>query len=821
MTATGPHDEDAYGDDGTYGDEGAYGDEIAVVGMGIAVPGACDPDEFWKLLCGDRPVFEEPGDRFRLDDFWSADPAAEDRGYVRTSGFLHDFRPHPALAREIASGAFSAAGLNPLWLRHCLLQAGDTVTARDTDRFAYYVGGSSIVGQRTDEAVLTESVARHTAEHRHPDDPARRAEAEERLRGLLGRHYGHGSGRPRDTLADRAARTAAAGLLPDDCEFSVVDTACSSSLYAISRGVTSLLAGDSDIAYCGGVSAVTPRYNITFAKLRGLSRTENVRVFDQEADGTLFSDGAGIVALKRLDRALKDGDAVLGVLLGFGGSSDGRGTAIYAPNPAGQRRCLDRARQAARLTADAVDWVVAHGTGTAVGDAVELRTLAEATGPEGVWCGSNKSLLGHTGWSAGVVSVIELLTALRQGAIPAQRGYTEPEAQAEAGAERGAEHEGRVRIPVTDVPWPTNGTRPRVGGVSSFGFGGTNAHLLVADRAPAPSARPAPHPGNDPVVLLAWSAHLPGDPGPAELARLVREGRVPGPRTFGAAYPAPSFQDVRLPPPTVRATDPSQLMGLRVAALFIAEHGELWAPTRATTGVVAAATGPSPSAMDHLVRCYATEVDRVLEGPDRAAFADCLAEIRSRTQATTKDTLPGIMPNVIAARIANRHDLGGSTMLVDSGATSGLTAVHTAVRQLDRGELDMALVLGVSPTGRPEFARFMGIDPQRVAEGAFLLALSRESTARAQGLSPLARLTSAWPATPHAPADITGGATTGETFLAADGVLGVLRALHAPTADGAEVTVGPMPGEAGPVITLARTADGSAPSAGPQDKDSR
>lgn len=787
-------------------EQGAYGEGVAVVGMGIAVPGACDPDEFWKLLCGDRPVFEEPADRYPLDDFWSADPAAEDRGYVRTSGFLHDFRPHPRLAAEIAGGAFSAAGQNPLWLRHCLLQAGDTVTARDTDRYAYYVGGSTVVGQRTDEAALTESVARHTAAHRHPDDPARRAEAEERLRDLLGRHYGHGSGPPRDTLPDRVARAAAAGLLPDDCEFAVVDTACSSGLYAISQGITSLLAGDSDIAYCGGVSAVTPRYNVAFAKLRGLSRSGDVRVFDQAADGTLFSDGAGIVALKRLDRAVEDGDPVLGVLLGFGGSSDGRGTAIYAPNPAGQRRCLDRARQSAGVAADAVDWVVAHATGTAVGDAVEVRTLAEVTGPDGVWCGSNKSLLGHTGWSAGVVSVIELLTALRHGAIPAQRRYTEPAAEPAAGS---TERTGdRVRIPVTDVPWHEGGTRPRIGGVSSFGFGGTNAHLLIADRAPAPQPpRPAPAPETDPVVLLAWSAHLPGDPDPAALARLVREGRLPGPRTFGADYPAPPFQDVRLPPATVRATDPSQLMALRATALFIAEHGELWAPTRATTGVIAAATGPSPSAMDHLVRCYAEEVDRVLDGADRAAFADCLAEIRSRTQATTKDTLPGIMPNVIAARVANRHDLGGSTMLVDTGATSGLTAVHTAVRHLSRGLLDMALVLGVSPTGRPEFARFMGIDPPRVAEGAFLLALSRQSTARAHGLTPLARLASAWPARGGAAADAD--RDTDATFLAADGILGVLRALHTGTTDGADVAVGPAPGEAGPVITLARTADGA------------
>lgn len=270
---------------------------------------------------------------------------------------------------------------------------------------------------------------------------------------------------------------------------------------------------------------MSPRYNVTFAKLRGLSPTGDVRAFDRGADGTLFADGAGMVALKRLDRVIEDDDPVFGVLLGFGGSADGRGTAIYAPNPDGQRQCLDRAWQAAGLTADDIDWVVAHGTGTTVGDAVELRTLAAAAEKGSLSCGSNKSLLSHSAWSSGAVSVIELLMALRQETIPAQRRFTEPEDAAETGKV--------VQVPVADVPWPWDDRRPRVGGVSAFGFGGTNAHLLIGDRAPAQPDRPAEAEAEetDPVVLLAWTAHLPGDPSLEELTRFLRGGGVPGPRT--------------------------------------------------------------------------------------------------------------------------------------------------------------------------------------------------------------------------------------------------------------------------------------------------
>ncbi|MDG4830639.1 beta-ketoacyl synthase N-terminal-like domain-containing protein [Solwaraspora sp. WMMD1047] len=772
---------------------------MAVVGMGIAVPGASDPEEFWKLVCGGSPVFDEPRQRYALENFWSADADAQDRSYSRVSGFLHNFRPHPRLAREIAAGTFDTGEQNPVWLRHCLLQAGDTCTARGTDRYAYYVGSSTLAGQRTDEAALIESVALHTAEHRPGVGPAgQNGTDRERLRGLLQRHYGHGGATPMDTLPHRVARTAATGLLPDDCEFAVVDAACSSSLYTIALGARSLLAGDCDIAYCGGVSGVSPRYNITFAKLRGLTRSGDVRVFDRDADGTLFSDGAAVVALKRLDRALADADPVLGVLLGFGGSADGRGTAIYAPNPNGQRRCLDLAWRDAGVTADDIDWVVAHGTGTTVGDAVELRTLADASRPVTLRCSSHKSLFGHSAWSSGAVSVIELLMALRQEKIPAQHRFAEPAPAAESG--RG------VCVPVVETPWPRDDRRSRIGGVSAFGFGGTNAHLLIGDRAPAGSARSAVIGDSDPVVLLAWTAHLPGDPDTEELARFVRGGPVPGPRTFGASYPAPPFEDMRLPPPTVRATDPAQLMALRTMALFIAEHGELWSSMRASTGVVAATSGPPVSGADNLVRCYAAEVADLLDGADRTAFDEFLNELRSTTPPTTKDTLPGLLPNIIAARIANRHDLGGGTMLTDTGSTSGLTAVHTAVRLLAWQELDMALVLGVSPTSRPDFASLIGVDPERVAEGAFLMALSRESVALAHGLDPLARLTSTWSTTPHPPhTSPIGSGLQGMTFLGADGVLAVLRAVYA---GGDHAVVGPKSDEAGPVITLSPTAKG-------------
>jgi hypothetical protein len=334
--------------------------QIAVVGMGIAVPRADSPEAFWNLLNEGQPVFSEPGDRYSLDAFWSDDQHAEDRAYARTSGFLTGLHrhPRPRLAAEITEGRFGPRDRETVWLRHCLLQARDHVAVRDGDRHALLVGGSVVASQCLDEAIVTESVAWNVAARLSACDPRPSLTDVARLRAGMSQHFGGQTDDPGRLLPDRMIRSAAAGLLPADADAIIVDAACASSLYSVDLGIKLLTQGRCDIAYCGGVFSVTPRYNVAFSKLGGLTRTGRVRSFDRAADGTLFSDGSAIVALKTLDRALDDGDPVLGVVAGFGASSDGRGKAIFAANPAGQIRCVQRARDAAGLTAADIDWVI-------------------------------------------------------------------------------------------------------------------------------------------------------------------------------------------------------------------------------------------------------------------------------------------------------------------------------------------------------------------------------------------------------------------------------------------------------------------------------
>jgi len=737
---------------------GGADDLVAVVGMGVAVPGACSPGELWRTVNGGRDVFSEPGDRFDLGRFWSEDRREPDRTYARRAGYLHDFRPHPAL-REAEEDAGPGRDEAVRWLRHAVLQARSGVRVGPGYRCGAYVGAWPGGSQSLVESVLVELLARSA-----PDE-----EQAGRVRAALLDHYRHAVALDRAAGPDAVVRSAFAGLAERVAEAFVVDTACASSLYAVDLGSKALLAGECEIAYCGGVNVVDPTMAVMFAKLSGLSPRGRVRAFTGASDGTLFSDGAGLVALKTLRRARADGDTVLGVLLGFGAAADGRGKSISAPNPAGQRRAVQRARAVNGVEAEQVDWVVAHGTGTPTGDGVESQVLT-ALGPDsGQWCSSNKPVFGHTGWNAGVLSLMHALLGLRNGWIPGQLGAEEP-GNGTSGA--------RVRVPGRAVRFAPRQDGRRTVGVSAFGFGGTNAHLLVADRPDTGGLRSGPPGRPDPgqPVLVAWSAHLPGEPPTTSVRDWLRGTAAPPGAAFPRPYPAPAPADVRLSKRTLPVVDPCQLMALQAAARLVAEHGEVWADLRETTGVIAAHTGMPRGLVGTAVRCYARDaawlLDRRGADPAFSHVARALERTRQRFPATTEDSQAGVLPNVIASRIAARYDLHGPCMAVDAGRDSALAALRVAHRYLGTGELDLALIVAVNGNGSTGNAVLAGLGPTPLGEGAFLLAVTTSRTAAERGLPVLARLS--FDAAPRERPPTT----EERSYLAADHALALLRAVE-------------------------------------------
>jgi NAD(P)-dependent dehydrogenase (short-subunit alcohol dehydrogenase family)/3-oxoacyl-(acyl-carrier-protein) synthase len=764
-------------------------DPVVVVGMGLAVPGANSPEEYWQLLVGGAELFvETPADRWDASAFYSADAAVEDKAYQTRSGFITGFEPDPGLAAEIEAGSVGGE-YTTRWLRHSLHQALRGVRLGDGQRVVFTVGYTADGSQHLEEAaVLAGATRMFDAAAADIADPRVRDDTVAAFREALERHLRRGTGDASAYLPDRVARNAMAGLLPDETQLFVVDTACSSSLYAVDLGMRSLLLGDCDVAVSGGAFALGPRGAVLFSRLHGLSTGGAVRSLDRGADGVLFSDGAGVVVLKRLSRAVADGDRILGVLRGSGSSSDGKGKAIYAPSTQGQQLAVERALDAANVRPNDLDWVVAHATGTPAGDVAEFTTLRNTLPSDHpVFVTSNKALIGHTGWAAGVVSLIEVLLAFEHSTIPPQHRF-------EAAPEAFQIDTTSITIPSEPVrlePRPEGG--PRTVSVSGFGFGGTNAHLVVAEhdeRVRAAASAPPPQP--DRVVIVGWSAHLPGLDDPAAVASWLRD-QGPGPdRSFGREYTLPAQRTLRIPPSARRILDRGQLMFVECMFQLTDRFDGFFEKYAATTGVLAGHMGPTRHAGLYALRCYLDDLrlavaDQADADGTLAAVYDVYAEqVRAAVPPATEDAFPGIMPNIIPARVANTFDFHGLNMAVDTGFASALSAVDVAARYLRSGELDVALVGGVNGNSTEEIVTLLGErlrgprnEHRDVAEGAIMFALMREATARESDLPILAYLSDGPIEAGAEPAVIRCGQVTGDrpSYLGADGGLAILEAL--------------------------------------------
>lgn len=791
-------------------------DEIAVVGMGLAVAGANSPEQFWRLRNDGAELFVPvPRDRWDQSTFFSADMTAEDKSYQDTCVFITAFEP-----ADQAGADDPDHELTTMWLRHSLIQALEGVHYDQRDRCAFLVGYTPDGSQHLEEAgVLAGMIQRLRRIAEDLDiDPAERRELLDGAERALASRYRRGVSRPSRFLPHRVGQLAAADVLPPDTEMHMVDTACSSSLYAIDIGIKGLLMGKHDIAICGGAFALAPRGTVLFSKLQGLSRRGVVHSLDKSADGVIFADGAGIVVLKRLRQALADEDQVHGVLSAFGSSSDGKGKAIYAPSASGQGLAVQRALDGGIRSRD-VDWIIAHATGTPAGDLAEFTMLRQHFGVERTsYVTSNKSLIGHTGWAAGVISLIEALLGMRHQVIPRQFRFSEAPADFQVSTTK-------LRIPSAPVPWPDHPDRLRAAAVSGFGFGGTNAHLIVREHRPG-SPRGAPH-ANDAasaaprrderIAIVGWSARVPGLRDRADVVRWLSEGDIGPASSFGEFYPPPAFSTVRLAPPTLRTVDRCQLMIVECAHDLRAQLTDFWQEHSLRTGTFVGNMGPTRAAMLYANRCYLDDATETLlaalpgarsgTGPSTAneLLSRLRAEIRSQIPSSSEDSFPGIMPNIISARVANYFDLKGPNITLDSGLASTLTAIETATRYLRSGEVDFALAGGINGNTLPEYETLLTDllnphgregreggttgpdgreqDKSLLAEGVFMVALATETAARKADLKILGYVGElrVGDTRPHGSSIVDCGiGTKYARYLGAAGGFAVLRALHQP-----------------------------------------
>ncbi|MGD9832287.1 MAG: type I polyketide synthase [Piscinibacter sp.] len=485
--------------------EQARREPVAIVGIGCRFPGGADsPDAYWRLLRdGIDAISEVPAERFAIDSWYDPDPDRAGRLSTRWGGFIgpvdgfdagffgispreaQSMDPQQRLLLEVAWRALEHAGIAP-----------DTL---EGTRGAVYLGLSAgdywqllrEQGPASFDAYTASGIAHSIA-----------------------------SGRLSYVLGLRGPSVS-------------IDTACSSSMVAIHHAVHSLRRGECDLALAGGVNLIlTPDITVALSRSHMMAPDGRCKAFDARADGFVRGEGCGVLVLKRLADAESDGDRIVAVIRGSASNQDGRSNGLTAPNGPAQEAVLRDALADADFEPGSVGFVESHGTGTSLGDPIEVQALARVLGgsraPEApLWIGSAKANIGHLEAAAGVAGLVKMALALQHGEIPGQLHLRTPNPFIPW-------DELAVRVPSARTAWPRPADTPRRGGASSFGFSGTNVHLLLEE---APAASPDPRPDSRPLQLLTLSAR--SEQALADLARSYRDRLIePGVSLADAAHTA-------------------------------------------------------------------------------------------------------------------------------------------------------------------------------------------------------------------------------------------------------------------------------------------
>jgi acyl transferase domain-containing protein len=425
-------------------------ERIAIIGVGCRFPGGVtSKDSLWKLLVeGREGVVEVPSDRWNVERYYDAEPGIAGKSIALRGGFIDaidQFDP-----QFFGISPREAPYVDP---QHRLLLETAWEAIEDAGLVLDFEKGTDLgvfVGISHNDYQGIQST---------PSD-----------------HFGISAHTPTGSAHSIAANRISYCLNLRGPSVAM-DTACSSALTAVHSACEHIWAGRGDAALAGGVTVmITPGGFIGFSQAAMLSPEGRCAAFDASASGFVRGEGAGMVLLKRLSRAITDGDPIQGVILGTSINQDGHTNGISLPSPEAQTRLVQDACKDAGIAPEEIGFVEAHGTGTAVGDPIEAHALAEAlcgnrTAPLPI--GSIKTNLGHLETAAGVAGLLKAMLILKHGQIPPSLHFSTPNPHIDF-------EKLKLRVPTELEPFP-NGTAERIAGVNSFGFGGANAHVILAE----------------------------------------------------------------------------------------------------------------------------------------------------------------------------------------------------------------------------------------------------------------------------------------------------------------------------------------------------
>jgi acyl transferase domain-containing protein len=459
--------------------ERAQTEPIAIIGVGCRFPGGANtPDRFWeRLRDGVDLISEVPADRWDVDAYYDPDQSTPGTMSTRCGGFLDQVDHFDPAFFNLSSG--EAASMDPQ--QRLLLEV-----AWEALEHAGQVP-SRLAGTHTDVCIGISTWDYSLLLGGAP------------IRGLSGTAFSIAANRLSYVFDLHGASMA-------------VDTACSSSLVAVHLACQNLRSGKAQLALAGGVNVMLwPETMVAFSQIGMLSPDGRSKTFDASANGYVRGEGSGIVVLKRLSDALKDNDRILAVIRGSAINQDGRSNGLTAPNGVAQEAVIKAALADARIKPQQVNYVEAHGTGTTLGDPIEVRALGAALGQgrskdQPLILGSVKTNIGHLEAAAGIAGLIKVVLGLHHGEIPPHLHLRELNPHVDWS-------ELPLRVATERTPWPTP-IGQRIAGVSSFGFGGTNAHVVLGD---APLRQEQAAAADRPLHLLTLSAR-----GEQALCRLAR-----------------------------------------------------------------------------------------------------------------------------------------------------------------------------------------------------------------------------------------------------------------------------------------------------------
>ncbi len=460
--------------------------DIAIVGMGCIFPNSCNLKEYWHLLFnGVDAIKDIPHDtHWKIKDYFDKDPATPDHTYCTRGGFLPGINFDP-LKYGIPPNNIEATDTSQLLglevARMALEDAGypadhPALQEKKVNVILGVTGTQELViplGARLGHPIWKKALEDSGISDEKKEEVIERIQSdyvqwqENSFPGLLGNVV---AGRIANRLNLSGTNT-------------VTDAACASSLSAIHTAVMELVTKKCDMSITGGVDALNDIFmHMCFSKTGVLSRTNDAKPFSKDADGTVLGEGIGMLVLKRLEDAKKENNRIYAVIKGIGTSSDGRTSAIYAPEAKGQIKALNEAYNDADTEPSTIELIEAHGTGTRVGDKVEFDALKSCFGSfaktkNQTAIGSVKSMIGHTKAAAGAAGIIKAALSLHHKVIPPTLKALEPDPELDI-------NNTSFYLNSDIKPWMANPLHPRRSGVSAFGFGGSNFHIVLEEYNP-------------------------------------------------------------------------------------------------------------------------------------------------------------------------------------------------------------------------------------------------------------------------------------------------------------------------------------------------